>query len=92
MAKKQLHVILRGRVQGVFFRSQAKERAKDLGLHGWIRNNPDGTVEAVFEGDEIILERILTWCRKGPELAEVAQVQAQYISSRNEYKEFKILY
>jgi acylphosphatase len=92
MAKKQLYVVMRGRVQGVFFRGQTKERAKELGITGWIRNNPDGTVEAMFEGEELVLERMLMWCRKGPDLAEVAQVQAKYLPNRNEFRDFKILY
>mgnify|MGYP006316770683 FL=1 len=68
------HVVVRGRVQGVFFRAEARDRASSLGLGGWVRNNPDGTLEAVFEGERERVQSLVDWCRRGPALAEVENV------------------
>jgi acylphosphatase len=67
-------VRIRGHVQGVFFRAEAGARAESLGLAGWIRNAEDGTVEAVFEGDEARVESMVSWCRRGPSGARVEGV------------------
>lgn len=65
------HVVVSGRVQGVFFRYETRRRAQMEGLVGWVRNIPDGRVEAVFEGPEEAVERMVRWCRQGPDGAEV---------------------
>ena len=67
-------VLVHGRVQGVFFRETARRRAGAAGVAGWIRNNPDGTVEAVFEGDAEAVERLVGFCREGPRGARVEWV------------------
>jgi acylphosphatase len=72
-----VHVWIRGRVQGVFFRAEARARAESLGLAGWIRNAEDGSVEAVFEGDEERVRSMVEWCRRGPAGARVEDVEAQ---------------
>ena len=72
----RLHVRVSGRVQGVGFRWAAQARAQELGLCGWVRNLPDGGVEAEFEGAAAALDAIEAWCRKGPPLAFVDSVQA----------------
>jgi acylphosphatase len=77
-------VVVRGRVQGVFFRAETGERARSLGLAGWVRNNPDGTVEAVFEGDRNRIDSILDWCRRGPSLAHVDDVEVEWTEPRDE--------
>jgi len=64
-------VTVSGRVQGVFFRETARRRALSTGVAGWIRNNPDGTVEAVFEGEPDAVERLVDFCREGPRGARV---------------------
>jgi acylphosphatase len=64
-------VVVQGRVQGVFFREAARRRAASAGVAGWIRNNADGTVEAVFEGDADAVERLVAFCRDGPRGARV---------------------
>jgi acylphosphatase len=64
-------VIVRGRVQGVWFRESCRSQAVALGLGGWVRNRSDGTVEAVFEGPEPAVERAVDWCRHGPDHARV---------------------
>ena len=69
------HVIASGKVQGVFFRADARQKAVSLGLDGWVRNVPDGTVEAVFEGERGRVERAIEWCRHGPKWARVSEVK-----------------
>ena len=68
-------VVVRGRVQGVFFRSSTKKQARAVGVEGWIRNRPDGSVEAVFEGAPEAVEALVAWCRQGPRSARVDDVQ-----------------
>jgi acylphosphatase len=67
-------VIVRGRVQGVFFRDTCRREARSHGVNGWVRNLPDQSVEAVFEGTAPSVEAMVAWARRGPELAEVTAV------------------
>jgi acylphosphatase len=67
--------VVSGRVQGVFFRDTARRRAEAAGVSGWIRNRPDGAVEAVFEGDPEPVEEMVEFSRHGPSRAEVAKVE-----------------
>jgi acylphosphatase len=71
-------------VQGVFFRSDARQRAESLGLAGWVRNNTDGTVEAVFEGDRERVESMVEWCRRGPSGALVDDVDVTWAKPQGE--------
>jgi acylphosphatase len=71
-------VVVRGRVQGVFFRAETRNRAQLLGLAGWVRNNADGTVEATFEGERDKVESMVDWCRRGPAHAAVEQVDVAW--------------
>ena len=71
-------VRVRGRVQGVFFRMETGDRARSLGLSGWVRNCPDGTVEAVFEGDQTRVESMVDWCARGPVGAHVEGVDVKW--------------
>jgi acylphosphatase len=66
---------VRGRVQGVFFRAETRARAQSLGVAGWVRNTPDGSVEAVFEGDPDRVDSMVEWCRRGPAGAVVDEVE-----------------
>jgi acylphosphatase len=68
-------IIVHGRVQGVFFRDTTRRVARSRGLGGWVRNTPDGTVEAVFEGEEEAVESMVRWCREGPRGAVVERVE-----------------
>lgn len=68
-------VVVSGRVQGVFFRDSVRRRAEAAGVSGWVRNTPDGTVEAVFEGDPAPVDELVDYCRRGPSRAEVASVE-----------------
>ncbi len=85
MTDARARVVIRGRVQGVFFRVETRERARSLGLAGWVRNNPDGTVEAVFEGDRDRVDSMLLWCRRGPAAADVEDVEVEWTEPRNEH-------
>ena len=69
-------VIVRGFVQGVFFRDTVRRRAEAASVAGWVRNNADGTVEAVFEGESDQVERLVAFCREGPRGASVDRVEA----------------
>ena len=77
-------VIASGRVQGVFFRADTRQEALSLGLDGWVRNVPDGTVEAVFEGERGRVERAIEWCRNGPRWARVSEVKITWEEPRAE--------
>jgi acylphosphatase len=67
-------VVVHGRVQGVFFRDSCRREAQRAGVGGWVRNQPDGTVEALFEGPEDDVQRMVEWARHGPAYAEVERV------------------
>lgn len=84
MTDARARVVIRGRVQGVFFRVETRERARSLGLAGWVRNNPDGTVEAVFQGDRDRVDSMLVWCRRGPAAAYVEGVEVEWMEPRDE--------
>ena len=75
MSRKRVRVRVRGRVQGVFFRGEARSRAESLDLGGSIRNLSDGSVEAVFEGDDERVQSMVEWCRRGPRGAQVEGVE-----------------
>jgi acylphosphatase len=77
-------VSVSGRVQGVFFRAETQNRARSLGLAGWVRNAPDGTVEAVFEGPSDRVRSMLDWCRRGPRHAEVEDVAVEWEEPQSE--------
>ena len=77
MTATRVRVRIRGRVQGVFFRAEARARAESLGLAGWARNAEDGSVEAVFEGQEQRVESMVDWCRRGPAGALVDELEVE---------------
>ena len=68
------HIIVHGRVQGVWFRAGTKEKADELVLLGWVKNRPDGTVEIHAEGEKPKLEKFIAWCRKGTPAADVTSL------------------
>ena len=72
------HVFVSGRVQGVGYRMSTCQVANDLGLSGWVRNLPDGRVEAVFEGTQGVVKEMMTWCQKGNPPAFVQDVVVEY--------------
>lgn len=90
--KARVHVLIEGRVQGVFFRAATRDEARAWGLAGWVRNLPDGRVEAVFEGDRGAVDAMLAWCRKGPPYAYVDQVEIDWQPYRGDLADFRIVY
>jgi acylphosphatase len=73
---KRVRVVVSGRVQGVFFRATCARMARDAGLGGYVLNRSDGSVEAAFEGPGDAVDRMVEWCRTGPDLARVEEVEA----------------
>lgn len=92
MSKWRVHLIIHGKVQGVFYRSSARERAEELGLVGWVRNNRDGSVEVVAEGEKEDLEEFISWCNRGPRHSVVRHVHIEWEPSSDEFGEFAIEY
>ncbi len=88
--KKRVHVWIEGRVQGVFFRAYMKDAAKKEGVTGWVRNHPDGRVEAVLEGEEQAVENMIKWCHKGSPLSRVDDVVVNEELFQDEFTEFII--
>ena len=90
------HVVARGRVQGVGYRAFVEDAALRLGLEGWVRNRRDGTVEAVFSGDDDVVDRIVEACRRGPSAAyvdgvDVADGDAGLLRVRRPSERFSVL-
>jgi len=90
--KRRVHLQIHGRVQGVCYRMYACEEAERLALTGWVRNQYDGSVEAVAEGDEAKLNEFAEWCRKGPPSARVTGVDVDYSDATGEYDSFTVGY
>jgi acylphosphatase len=86
------HAIIFGRVQGVFFRVETQRAAERYGVSGWVRNRPDGTVEAVFEGEQQAVDAVLNWCKQGPGVARVDEVDVNWQDYTGEFKDFDITY
>ena len=81
---------IEGRVQGVFFRASTQDHAKRLGLNGWVRNCPDGSVEVVAEGARSQIENLIAWCRQGPRGAQVSNVGIQWEEFSGEFTDFRV--
>jgi len=85
-------VVIEGRVQGVFFRAATRDEARARGLQGWVRNLPDGRVEALFEGELAAVEQMVAWCHKGPPYAYVHQVQVDWQPYQGDQLDFRVAY
>jgi acylphosphatase len=79
--QKQTVLKIYGKVQGVCFRDSSQEKAKELNLSGWVRNEPDGTVIIVAEGEEKDLEELIEWCKNGPNYTKVEKVDVKWTES-----------
>lgn len=90
MEHARAHVIVRGRVQGVFYRATAQDYGRSLGLTGWIRNLPDGNVEALFEGPKDRVEDMLAWCRQGPPHARVDGLDVTWDAATGEFTTLRV--
>ena len=92
MAHERLHAVIRGEVQGVFFRAHTQQKASELGLTGWVMNLSDGGVEVVAEGEKEPLERLLGWLQTGPESATVEKVKEEWQDATGEFSGFEVKY
>ncbi|MBI5234045.1 MAG: acylphosphatase [Deltaproteobacteria bacterium] len=88
MVLKRAHVVIEGLVQGVFFRANTVEVSRANGVFGWVRNNQNGDVEAVFEGNEEAIKKVIEWCRIGPPAARVENVRVEWEPFKNEFDSF----
>jgi acylphosphatase len=89
---RRVEIVVRGRVQGVFYRDSTRRKAMELGLVGTVRNLPDGAVEIVAEGPAAALETLVQWCRLGPPAAEVRDASTVYCDPSGRYSDFSIRY
>jgi acylphosphatase len=91
MQTAQAHLLIEGRVQGVFFRAFTREVSARLGLKGWVRNLHDGRVEAVFEGSKPLIEKAIEECRKGPRGSAVANIDIEWKEPSGVFADFDVL-
>ncbi|MFQ5458346.1 MAG: acylphosphatase [Myxococcota bacterium] len=82
--------MIAGRVQGVWFRGSTQSFARSKEVRGWVRNCPDGTVEALFEGIEENVRAVVAWCREGPPGAKVDRVEVNWSSYKGEFSGMEI--
>ncbi|MFZ2302367.1 MAG: acylphosphatase [Gallionella sp.] len=88
-SKKALHLVIHGRVQGVYFRDSMRREAQRLGVAGWVRNRSDGTVEAVVQGEPADVDAIVRWAHRGPERAHVERVEVG--PHEGKYSNFEVI-
>ena len=89
---KKVRAIVSGRVQGVWYRAHTRDRAVELGVRGFVRNLPDGTVEIVAQGDGDSVDALMDWAKIGPRLAEVTAVRVREMAEEEEFDTFEVLY
>jgi acylphosphatase len=89
---EQIHLHIRGRVQGIFYRASARQEAKRLGLTGWVRNCPDGSVELLAQGPRPLCEELLRYCHEGPPGAQVDEIDVSWGEPSAECAGFDIRY
>lgn len=90
--KARVHLIVTGKVQGVFFRAETQRAASRFGVSGWVRNRADGSVEAVAEGGRDDVEKLVQWCHTGSPGARVARVDATWEDYQAAFDEFAVRY
>ena len=90
--KSRAHVFVSGNVQGVYFRQNTKQVATRHKVVGWVRNMPDGRVEAIFEGDEVAVNEVIKWCHIRPPKASVQDVNVKFEKYIGEFADFNINY
>jgi acylphosphatase len=90
--RRRVHVIVEGRVQGVFFRAYTRNEAIRLGLAGWVKNRHDGSVEALVEGDKAVVEMMLEWFQQGSPHSKVAKVHVTEETPLDESATFEVHY
>lgn len=88
--KVRAHILVSGRVQGVYFRQKTAKQAQRLGISGWVRNLNDNKVEAVLEGAKEDVQKIIDWAKKGPFLARVLNLDIKWQEYKGEFNNFEI--
>ncbi len=88
--QQRAHVYVSGDVQGVFFRDSTREKAEQLGLSGWVKNLPDGRVEALFEGPPDKVREMVQWCEQGPPHAAVQDVDVDFDAAQEDLSGFEV--
>jgi acylphosphatase len=86
------HIRVHGRVQGVYFRQTTAQEANRLGVRGWVRNLPDGDVEALIEGPPEDVDRLIAWCHHGPPAARVDDVSVSWEAATGQFTGFSVTY
>ena len=86
------HILVKGKVQGVFFRKSAKQIAADLNISGWVKNTDDGDVEIFAQGDSNAIDQLIKWCKQGPPKAEVEDVEVKDATPDYSIKNFSVEY
>lgn len=90
--KVKARVIVSGRVQGVYFRGNTRDEARKYAVNGWVRNLPDGRVEAVFEGEKDDVDKAIEFVRHGPSYAKVTDLEVEWRDYKGEFTDFRICY
>ena len=90
--KTRVHVVISGKVQGVWFRASTKQKADELGVTGWVKNTADGNVEAVFEAEKAVIDEMIAWCWVGPPRANVIDIKMVPTHSDEKCTGFFVLY
>ncbi|MDD4237785.1 MAG: acylphosphatase [Desulfotomaculaceae bacterium] len=91
LQRVRAHLIITGVVQGVYYRVTARQEARALGINGWVKNRPDGAVEAVIEGNREKVVKFIDWSRQGPSASQVSGVQVEWGDFKGEYQGFSIV-
>ena len=90
--KVRAHIVVEGRVQGVFYRVNARDEAKELGLTGWVKNLEGGKVEAVFEGTENLVKEMILWCKEGTRLSNVKDIKVTWEKPTGKFENFQVVH
>ncbi len=92
MSKVRAHVIIGGKVQGVYYRALTQEQARAFGVSGWVKNRPDRKVEGIFEGNRENVDKLVSWCRQGPPASDVTSVDVDWEEYVGEFSGFRIVF
>jgi len=92
VVKVRAHLVIEGRVQGVFFRAYTEDEARKHKVAGWVKNRADGSVEAILEGEGTDVQALIDWCRRGPPHARVTQVEVEWENYAGEFRDFSVRY
>ncbi len=89
---ERISILISGKVTGVFFRAHVRDLARDLGVKGYVKNTPDDDLKVIAEGDKKVLDKLISFCKKGPESAVVEKVKIKKEAFKNEFENFLIEY